>query len=769
MVVLRNVIHLFGIRHHGPGSARSLVQALEKLEPDCLLIEGPPEADGLIPHVLDEVMEPPVSLLLYAKDDAAQAVFYPFARYSPEWQALRFGAERGLATRFFDLSLSFRFAKENYPDAEDEADTEAVPETDLPSELALEAKAEQVPPRLVHDPLFYLAQAAGYEDSERWWGHMVEERLERDSVFEAILEAMSALREELSEPEDIWEQRREASMRINIRKAQKEGFERIAVICGAWHAPALKDLNQAKEDKALLKGLAKTKVQATWIPYTSGRLARSSGYGAGITSPGWYDHLWRYAHSDDMATRWLAKVARLLRDEDLEASSAQVIEGVRLAQTLAAMRGRASIGLEELNEAAYALFANGNDLILSLISEKLIVSNVLGSVSEQVPATPLQLDLSAKQKRLRLKVSADEKNLELDLRKDNDLARSQLLHRLNLLKIPWGNPQHSSGKGTFKEGWQLRWEPEFSVRLIEAGRYGQTIDQASSAKVKETALKADNIAELSELLDDTLLADLPEASRYLVDAIALKAAEDTDLSHLMIALPKLAHVLRYGDVRSSAERDVSTLEKVVQGIFTRICIGLPNACSSLADDAAEAMFEHLQKLHSTIKLLQDDEQTELWLSTLERLTRLSNTHALLTGRAIKILLDEAKLSTQEAAQRLKLALSDPNVEKAANWLEGFLKDGGLLLVHDDALFKVLDSWFETLTEDSFTRVLPLVRRTFSSFEAPERQTIGQKAKGGQVQGQERTLSLNTARGERILNHLSQLLGKPEAQSKGATK
>ena len=35
-------VHLFGIRHHGPGCARSLLRALDELRPDCILIEGPP-------------------------------------------------------------------------------------------------------------------------------------------------------------------------------------------------------------------------------------------------------------------------------------------------------------------------------------------------------------------------------------------------------------------------------------------------------------------------------------------------------------------------------------------------------------------------------------------------------------------------------------------------------------------------------------------------------------------------------------------------------
>ncbi len=42
-------IRIFGIRHHGPGSAKSLRVALDGFAPDCLLIEGPPEAEPLLP------------------------------------------------------------------------------------------------------------------------------------------------------------------------------------------------------------------------------------------------------------------------------------------------------------------------------------------------------------------------------------------------------------------------------------------------------------------------------------------------------------------------------------------------------------------------------------------------------------------------------------------------------------------------------------------------------------------------------------------------
>ncbi|XBY08493.1 DUF5682 family protein [Escherichia coli] len=59
-------VHLFGIRHHGPGCARSLRKALETLQPDCLLVEGPPDGESILPFMQHEQMQPPVALLIYA-------------------------------------------------------------------------------------------------------------------------------------------------------------------------------------------------------------------------------------------------------------------------------------------------------------------------------------------------------------------------------------------------------------------------------------------------------------------------------------------------------------------------------------------------------------------------------------------------------------------------------------------------------------------------------------------------------------------------------
>src|SRR3569833_2293770 len=95
-------LHIFGIRHHGPGSAALLRRALDALNPACVLIEGTSEADDLIPFAGASGMKPPVALLVHASSDANAAFFSPFANFSPEWQAIQWALEHGRPARFID-------------------------------------------------------------------------------------------------------------------------------------------------------------------------------------------------------------------------------------------------------------------------------------------------------------------------------------------------------------------------------------------------------------------------------------------------------------------------------------------------------------------------------------------------------------------------------------------------------------------------------------------------------------------------------------------
>lgn len=757
---------LLGVRHHGPGSARAVRAALAAARPRVVLIEGPPEADALIPLAADEGMRPPVALLAHAVDEPGRSAFWPLAEFSPEWVAIRWALEHEVPARFIDLPATHTLAWGKDDEADnDDAEGELTGEEQPPEPIA-ETPAAESPSAgnpsgefpsasdpaapdpstpdidLRVDPLAVLAEAAGYDDPERWWEDVVEHRGvgERDAFapFTALEEAMGALRETYGVGGRERDLVREAYMRLQVRAAQREFEDDVAVVCGAWHVPALRQKASVAADRALLKGLPKVKADLTWVPWTHRRLSRASGYGAGIDSPGWYGHL--FSAPDRPVERWMTKVAGLFREEDRIVSPAHVIEAVRLAETLAVMRGRPLPGLGETTDAVRAVMCEGSDVPLSLVRDRLVVGDVLGEVPPGAPAVPLQRDLDRSQRRLRIKPEALERELELDLRKEIDAGRSTLLHRLRLLRIEWGESAASRGStGTFRETWRLRWEPELAVRVAEAGVWGTTVPAAATAKAEADAVGAESLADVTALAEHCLLAGLPDALPVVMKVLADRAALDTDVGHLAQALPALVRSLRYGDVRGT---DTGALTEVAAGLAERVFVGLPPACAALDGDAAEEMRRHVDAVHGAVGLLGDAGGSGAesghgglrvrWRAVLRTLSARDTVPGVIRGRAVRLLLDEGELGADEAARLMGLVLSPgtPPADAAA-WIEGFVGGGGgLLLVHDERLLGLVDEWLTRVPAEAFTDVLPLLRRTFSSYEPGVRRTLGELVRRG---------------------------------------
>lgn len=717
-------VHYFGIRHHGPGSAKRLIAALEQLQPQKVLIEGPTDCSELLPMLAQHDMQPPVALLAYAAENPACSIYYPFAEFSPEYQACLWAVKNNVELAFIDLPVAVQLAQslaEKETSEENSADDSEENSTDdSESNLSL----------MHHDPIGALAHIAGYDDGEAWWNDFVEQNTDDDlAIFSTVESAMQALRDKQSElkPTEQRELQREAHMRLEIAKAKKTATADIAVVCGAWHVPAFREKHSAKSDreqlKTLVSKLPKSKLKTTWIPWTSPRLASASGYGAGVDAPMWYLHLWRSRNEPHALEQWLANVSHALRKNGQIVSTASVIEAVRLSQGLAAVRGRPSPGFEEIREAVIACLCFGEQLIWQQLEKEILQGNQVGTIPENAPLIPLVEDLQRLQKKNKLKPEALEKEISLDLRTDAGLGKSTLLHRLTLLDIPWGNLAGAGkSRGTFRERWLLKWKPEFAIRLIENLVYGSTLEQAANNKVSEQLRVENNLSTLAQTVQRCLESQLHAAADIGLLRLNEQAAHTSDAIDLLDSLAPLVAINRYGTAR---EMSLGKISELIDRLTVQAALSLPYACRNLNDEEAQHFRTSFIDAHQAVQLSElDDDITQSWWQALQQIIDSSASSLHISGLAARLLYQAQYLSADALKILLEKMLSPAMpAADAARFFEGFFTEAVQRLLYDDVLLSTVESWLTRLDEDTFIECLPLFRRVFSGLDAMERKRM----------------------------------------------
>lgn len=736
--------HLFGIRHHGPGSAALLQGALDALDPACVLIEGAPEGDALIEYAALPGMKPPLAMLFYAADEAANAVFAPFAEFSPEWVAMQWAMARGRPVRFIDwpASVSLALSKAERDEQETSIDDEIV-EGDTGEPETVDEVATTGEASLVVDPLDLLAEAAGYGDGESFWNGLIEQQGHGQSpleIFAVIETAMIETRRHqaetggMSEAQWLREKRREAFMRGHIRDALRAHEGEVAAVVGAWHVGGLREETTIAEDRAIIKDLPKIKVEATWAPWSDGRLSAASGYGAGVISPGWYRHLWslysneRQEGPEAFAAIWQARTAALLRQEGFDASTASAIEAARLALGLASMRGLSAPGLAEMRDATLSSLCHGDDMQLAVIERELYIGSRIGEIDEAVPQMPLAKDFEVWCKKARLKPQETPSDVKLDLRTEAGLLKSTLLHRLNLLDIGWGRlVDAEAGRGTYREIWTVAWSPGMSVNLAEALVWGLTIEQAAAAATIDRGRKADGVAQLSDLVHGALVADLPEAARACIDLLQAAAVQNNDVTDLMDAVAPLVRIVRYGSARRLPETELRAL---ITALSVEVNAGMRIGSRQLDDDATSARLKAMRAYDEALGLFGDPALLDEWRRQLALLVDDEQAVAPIVGFSLRRLHDLGIWDEQQVAEAFSRQILGETPARAGTFVEAFIAGSAEILIQDQGLLFLIDEWLCDLDDDVFVESLPLFRRAFSGFDSAGRKRIMERVAGG---------------------------------------
>ncbi len=363
------------------------------------------------------------------------------------------------------------------------------------------------------------------------------------------------------------------------------------------------------------------------------------------------------------------------------------------------------------------------------IAAELLVGSAVGAIPAETPLAPLLEDLQRQQKATRLKQKALERALTLDLRSESGLARSTLLHRLNALEVPWGRLTDSGrSRGTFRENWLLRWEPEFAVRLVENLVHGATIAEAAGGRLLEAMRLEPDLGALADLVRSAMVADLPRAADPGIALLERKAALTSDCQALLAALPPMADILRYGEARAGTAEHLAGL---MPRIVVQAALALPYAARNLDAEAAATLRSGILAAERAIQLAElEADVVTTWREALRKLLGDDQATRLVAGAAARLLYEAEQLSADHAAALFARMLSPGTpVAEAAGFFEGFLEGAGQRLIHDAPLRDAVDAWLTGLDEAAFTASLPLFRRVFAALDRSERRRLMDAALG----------------------------------------
>ena len=709
--------HIFGVRHFSPAGAYYVREYLDKVKPKIILIEGPSDFNDLMSEIVGKNVSPPIAIMAYTLEAPIQTIVYPFAEFSPEYQAILWAKENKVECRFCDLPSSIFLGIEN----------------------AKEKNKEQGESlnSFIHRKIDEYSEDS---DSEVFWERVMEQASDYNAYYNGARDYGKNLREltlsnTLSDAKNII---REAYMSKVVFDVCNEGYktDEIAMIVGAFHVEGIESGNFILTEKEV-KQLPKLEAKKTLMPYSYYKLSTYSNYGAGNKAPGYYEFLWKGFNKGDIfypTFIYLSKIAEYQRKTGNMVSSAQIIEAVQLAISLANIHDSKIPTLKDIQDAAITCMAHGSYAELVMAMANVEVGKKIGKIPQEAIQTSIQSDFYNLLKELKLEkyqsLSATE--LRLDLRENIrvkseklaflDLERSYFFHRLRVLKISFVSfLDKVQDNKTWAEDWILQWTPEAEIEIVEAILKGDTIEFATAFELNQRIENSSSISQIAEIVKDAFYCGLPKSLEQAFQALQSCMADDIPINEISKTSTTLSIMLRYGDIRK-LDRDV--LIPILEQLFLRACLILPTEAFCDANAAIE-LAEAIIALHNVVEN-HDFLDRERWYALLTEVAKRDNLNTKISGLAMAILLETGKISNDELGLEVERRLSKAiPADLGASWFEGLSMKNHYTLIARLGLWEKLQDYISALDEDEFKRALVFLRRAFADFSSNEKHDIAE--------------------------------------------
>lgn len=716
---------IIGIRHHSPACARLVKHCIEQLRPAWVLIEGPVEFNGR----LDELFLPhqlPIALYSYCQfednDTPGVGAWTPFAEWSPEWQALQAAAAVGAQTRFIDLPV-WATAR---TDDQRAADDEGYP-----------------------DRQQALLQASGMETSDAFWDHLFEDEAQQADLLPALSHYFEQLRREV--PGCQQDRQREAYMAAWTAWAMAQDQGPVLVVCGGWHAPVLANSwHQAAgmAEPACPEPAGEGAITGSYLtPYSEKRLDVLAGYLSGMPAPVWQHWCWQHGQRQ-AGENLLQTVLNRLRQLRLPASTADMAAAHLHAHAIAQLRGhRVPLRSDWLDAMTGALIKEalnvplpwsyrgplraGTDPILVALVD-VLAGDRFGVLAPDTPQPPLPKDVAAELVRAGIRFPDDISVNRFDA---TGLLQSQIMHRLAILSVPGiecrsGYKLMMSGDGA--EDWQLRRPLQQHAALIEAARYGATLEQAARNRLEAEMASSEGITELAGWLNRAALAGLSSFSQQLISQLDQQIARESRFEALGPALEVLYALWR--EDQHNPMHGAPVLYTSLQAALDRI-LWLAESSASVATDQIGA---HLLSWQVLCHILRDVQHLPSLrsgqpaalvplaraLAVLDRRTQAADAAALTRGAALGALI---RLEHPAAdAERALALLAHLPAAQLGEALHGLIALARHQLASHPAFIAGFSQQLAQLADDQFIIALPDLRAALAWLPPRERGALARQ-------------------------------------------
>jgi len=790
-------IFYFPVRHHSVACAFHLTKVIQTFRPDCILVEGPENANEMIKDITDEQTQAPFCIYYSYRDKKGYLgeicedyrCYYPFLDYSPELVAMREGKKLG-ADLFF---------------------------MDLPYEEILIAQQEGSGLRRQEDKISYnndhylsenkfiegvVSRSGAKSFDEFWEQHFEIEGLQKDSIsflqdvlYYCVLSRANTRKETMLEDGCLV---REAYMRQKIGDACKK-YRKVLVVAGGFHIPGLfgpnewllsgdgrehlgGDLFGEKIPEGLLVSEASPKTHAIdkldkgvyLMAYSMAATDRLNGYCSGMPHPMFYQRIWERINTSgneglkadgevmpaishpkapdagelygQTCLQFLVEVGRKVRKKEGYPSAYDEICAMAMCDNLASLRGKPFPGVYELCDSVLSNYVKGEyqistDKPMRILQEEL-TGDRIGRLTENATLPPLCKDFEKLCQSYRLDIHNNiKKEMTLSLfAKRRHREISAFFYRMDFLGSGFAqrkkgpNLRKRKDRNLIREIWEYRFSPAVMSSLIENSMYGGNIEEVCRTLVEKRFSEEMNAAEASALLIQMFEMGCGMDDPAIIGMVFKIIQECEDFFSLTTTFSNLIMLIEMQDLYGYQSDLISVRNLVAQKLLT-----LLGHMTGIRKEDVDDMLDCLKELYRVFQEMDLQEERRFFISTLEKMSVASDLNPSLAGALCGLLYASGERTVEEVGECTQgyLCATGEKALNAAEFVRGLFFVARDILFVQESMLEMLDTFLLNTSSDAFVKLLPSMRLAFSFFTPIETDRIaGMVAKRFGLQKQE---------------------------------